>query len=193
MAFVHTCALTACADPGIFVKGGPGPMARKQPGQLFFFCILVLNLFYSLQEGSNGFITEKTICPLLKRLFLQKWWFCCYWFIVYCCSHCLWGFCVLSLFWYTVLSVLSSFSITTMGKRELETLYFNCLVIVSVVWLFLTVPRVGLQCVIVVFPDHTHLFFMFFYDIDNLTVKNWFLLLKTLQHTITKRKPTFTE
>ena len=80
-----------------------------------------------------------------------------------------------------------------MGKRELETLYFNCLVIVSVVWLFLTVPRVGLQCVIVVFPDHTHLFFMFFYDIDNLTVKNWFLLLKTLQHTITKRKPTFTE
>ena len=26
-------------------------------------------------------------------------------------------------------------------------------------WLFLTVPRVGLQCAIVVFPDHTHLFF----------------------------------
>ena len=24
MAFVHTCALTACADPGIFVKGGGG-------------------------------------------------------------------------------------------------------------------------------------------------------------------------
>ena len=22
VAFVHTCALTACADPGIFVKGG---------------------------------------------------------------------------------------------------------------------------------------------------------------------------
>ena len=32
VAFVHTCALTACADPGIFVKGGP----EKQPGQLFF-------------------------------------------------------------------------------------------------------------------------------------------------------------
>ena len=29
--------------------------------------------------------------------------------------------------------------------------YFNRL------WLFLTVPLVGLQCVIVVFPDHTHL------------------------------------
>ena len=24
VAFVHTCALTACADPGIFVKGGGG-------------------------------------------------------------------------------------------------------------------------------------------------------------------------
>ena len=26
---------------------------------------------------------------------------------------------------------------------------------VSVLWLFLTVPWVGLQCVIVAFPDHT--------------------------------------
>ena len=28
-----------------------------------------------------------------------------------------------------------------------------------VLWLFLTVPWVGLQCVIVVFPDHTHLLY----------------------------------
>ena len=41
--------------------------------------------------------------------------------------------------------------------------WFNCLrgvlrllVTVSVLWLFLTVPWVGLQCVIVVYPDHTH-------------------------------------
>ena len=27
-------------------------------------------------------------------------------------------------------------------------------------WLLLTMPWVGLQCVIVVFPDHTHLFFV---------------------------------
>ena len=26
-------------------------------------------------------------------------------------------------------------------------------------WLFLAVPWVGLQCVIVIFPDHTHLLF----------------------------------
>ena len=45
-----------------------------------------------------------------------------------------------------------------MGKRELVALLcFNpwCLVIVINMWFFLTVPWVGLQCVIVVFPDHT--------------------------------------
>ena len=30
---------------------------------------------------------------------------------------------------------------------------------VGVLWLFLVEPWVGLQCVIVVFPDHTHLLF----------------------------------
>ena len=38
--------------------------------------------------------------------------------------------------------------------------YFGCLVSVNVLWLFLTVPRVGLQCLIVVFPDHTNLFLL---------------------------------
>ena len=43
-----------------FCQGGPGPMARKQHGQNFFgFVFSVLNLFYSLQRVSNGFITEK--------------------------------------------------------------------------------------------------------------------------------------
>ena len=36
---------------------------------------------------------------------------------------------------------------------------FNYLVTVSVLWLFLMVPWVGLQCTIVVFPDHTLLLF----------------------------------
>ena len=38
--------------------GGSGSTARKQPEQCFF---VVRNLFYSLQSGSNGFITEETI------------------------------------------------------------------------------------------------------------------------------------
>ena len=29
----------------------------------------------------------------------------------------------------------------------------------NVPWLFLTMPWAGLQCVVVVFPDHTHLLF----------------------------------
>ena len=34
-------------------------------------------------------------------------------------------------------------------------------VAVVVLWLFLAVPWVGLQCGIVVFPDHTHLLYLF--------------------------------
>ena len=49
-----------------------------------------------------------------------------------------------------------------MGERELVALLslsFWCFVIVG--WLFLTVPWVCLQFVIVVFPDHTHLLTFF--------------------------------
>ena len=48
-----------------------------------------------------------------------------------------------------------------MGKRELVALLCLsswCFMIVA--WLFLTMPRVCLQFVIVVFPDHTHLLFL---------------------------------
>ena len=45
VAFVHTCALTACADPGFFVKGWPRPDGQKTAWTAFFFCFLVLNLF----------------------------------------------------------------------------------------------------------------------------------------------------
>ena len=41
------------------------------------------------------------------------------------------------------------------------TLSSWCLVIVIVVWLFLKVLEADLPCVIVVFPDHTHLHFSF--------------------------------
>ena len=62
---------------------------------------------------------------------------------------------------FVVLYVPSSFAIILIGTRELVAL-FNlsswCLVIV--VWLFLAVPLVCLQFVIVVFPDHTHFLFL---------------------------------
>ena len=66
--------------------------------------------------------------------------------------------CNCSMFCCTLLYVHSSFAIILMGKREpvvLLSLSFLCLVVV--VWLFLAVPCVCLQFVIVVFPDPSHL------------------------------------
>ena len=63
------------------------------------------------------------------------------------------------MFCCSVICVLSSFAISLMGKRELVAflcLSSWCLVAVSALWLFLTLPWVGLQCVVVVFPIHTH-------------------------------------
>ena len=67
----------------------------------------------------------------------------------------------LSLFWYALRCVLSSFAIILKRKGELNALLLlsqGCLFTVNVLWFFLAVPRVALQCVIVVYPDHTHFF-----------------------------------
>ena len=72
------------------------------------------------------------------------------------------GFLCLSLLRYALMCVLSSFVIILTRKRELVALLllsFGCLVTVIVLWLFLTVSWVGLQYVILVFPDHTHFFY----------------------------------
>ena len=50
MAFVHKCALTACADPGVFVKG----VQARQPDNslnivMFFCCVFLLFSFFRLQ------------------------------------------------------------------------------------------------------------------------------------------------
>ena len=53
-------------------------------------------------------------------------------------------------------------------KRKLVALLllsYRCIVYVNVLWLFLTVLWVGLQCVIVVFPDHTHLPYGYSYPV----------------------------
>ena len=62
------------------------------------------------------------------------------------------------MFYCGLLYVLLSFAIILIGKRELVALLsLSCWCLVFVVWLFLVVPWVCLQFVIVVFPDHTHL------------------------------------
>ena len=65
----------------------------------------------------------------------------------------------LSLFCYALLCVHYSFAIIMKRKRKLLALLllsYRCSVTINVMQLFLKVPWVGLQCVIVVFPDHTH-------------------------------------
>ena len=73
------------------------------------------------------------------------------------------GVLCLSLFCYALLCVHSSFSIILKRKRKLVALLllsYISIVTINVMWLFLTLPWVGLQCLSVVFPDNTHLLFM---------------------------------
>ena len=71
------------------------------------------------------------------------------------------------MFYCALLYVHSSFAIILMGTRELvASLCLSSWCLVIVMWLFLTIPRVCLQFVIVLFPDHTHL--LVFLSIINL-------------------------
>ena len=73
-----------------------------------------------------------------------------------CVCVCVCGVLSLSLFWYALLCVFSRVQII-LERKILFLLSHPCLAILYVLWLFLTVPWAGLQCVIVVFPDHTRL------------------------------------
>ena len=69
-------------------------------------------------------------------------------------------------FWYALLYARSSFALILTRKRELVVtslllLSFGSLVTVNVMQLFLTVPWVGLQFVVVVCHDHTHLYLFY--------------------------------
>ena len=68
-----------------------------------------------------------------------------------------------SMFCCTLLYFPSSFAIMLMGKREqVALLSMSSWRLVIVVWLFLAVPWICLQFVIVVFPDHTYYFRLYF-------------------------------
>ena len=79
----------------------------------------------------------------------------------------------LSLFCYALRCFHSSFAIILKRKRNLVALLLlshRCIVTIYVLWLFLTVLWVGLQCVILVFPDHTHLLFSVMFTLLIATV-----------------------
>ena len=68
----------------------------------------------------------------------------------------------MSLFCYALLCVHFSFAIILKRKRKLVALLllsYRCIITINVLWLFLTALCVGLQYVIVVYPDHTCLLF----------------------------------
>ena len=65
------------------------------------------------------------------------------------------------MFYCTLLYVHSSIAIILMVKKELVALLnLSSWCLVKVEWLFLAVPLGCLRCVVVVFPDHTHLLFL---------------------------------
>ena len=66
-------------------------------------------------------------------------------FLIYC--PLFEGVLCLSLFCYALLCVRSSFAIILKRQRNLvalQVLSYRCIVTINVLWLFLTVPRVGL-------------------------------------------------
>ena len=74
------------------------------------------------------------------------------------------GVLCLYLFYYALLCVHSSFAIILKKKRKIVALLllsYRCIVTISVMWPFSTMPWVELQCVIVIFPDHSYLPFLF--------------------------------
>ena len=67
--------------------------------------------------------------------------------------------CIVYLRQVALLCVHYSFAMFLKRKRKLVALLllsYRCIVTINVLWLFLTVPWVGLQCVIVAFPYHTN-------------------------------------
>ena len=64
-----------------------------------------------------------------------------------------------SLFRYALLYVFSSFAIILTRKRDLDVLLLLSLGVLFMALTWLKVPWVGLQFVIVVFPNHTNLLF----------------------------------
>ena len=93
------------------------------------------------------------------------------------------GVCNCSMFCCTFLYVHSSIAIILMGKRELVallTLSSWCLVMVE--RLFLAVPWGCLRFVIVAFPDHTHLLFLFYLSISFQLIKQLYFISEISEH-----------
>ena len=69
VAFVHKCALTACADPGVFVMGVQARQPENSLDNVFFCFFFVLKLLYSLVNVYSTInISFKVESPVLIKL-----------------------------------------------------------------------------------------------------------------------------
>ena len=108
---------------------------------LVFYVLLRLSVYVLTTTDSRAKVWTVTFIkaslPQWLRLWsiLRRWFFCCL-FIVCCCFHCLFGFCMRSLFWTSLICVLASFAIILLGK---ESYFSECNVAVIVILLYLVV------------------------------------------------------
>ena len=92
--------------------------------------------------------------PLRRLLSVLRRWFCCSCWSIVCWS---------SIFVFVLLCItLCSFLFCNHLEETEKAVCFayisyRCIAIINVLWLFLTAPWLGLQYVVVVFPDNTHL------------------------------------
>ena len=95
------------------------------------------------------------------------------------------GVCNCSMFCCTLLYIPSNFVIILIRKRELVALLsLSSWCPMIVVWLFLVVPWVCLQFVIVVFPDNTHFLFWMEEDLNYCNkIKNLLPIIIIKKHT----------
>ena len=81
------------------------------------------------------------------------------------------GVLCLYLFCYALLCLHSSFAIILRRKRKrvaLLLLSYRCIVTINFLWLFLTLPWVGPQCVVVVFLTILTYFFVHLYVLGEI-------------------------
>ena len=63
---------TLNSGPGVMNKSNRGGGSRPDGQKTVWTMFLVINLFYSLQSGSNGFITEGMRGPIFQGVGVSK-------------------------------------------------------------------------------------------------------------------------
>ena len=138
---------------------------------LSYGCLAIVNvLWFFLMEPWVGLQCVIVVFPDHTHFLI----YCLMYFLLFVGVLCLYLFC------YALLCVITNFAIILKRKIKLVALLVlphRCIVTINVRWLFLTVQGVGLQCMIVVFPDHSHLLFIYCLMVVLCLSLFWYALL----------------